>query len=492
MRIWNLESIKGKSDILITVAVLTLSAVLILGLAGCGGSLTTLPDTPEIIEDIPPLDVEQIVNPDKDLFEGETLTIAESLFGFFTEPIAQLYMVENPGVKVEVINNYSYLERDGHFGNAIQEVSAQLMAGAGPVLIGADLLDYLDPRSRPYLTDWFQVMNADPDFSEEDWFMNVFHATALDGRLFAFPVSFSYEAVATNSTIPGLTEVMAGYDGITMQELLELHRDFPTDTPFNFEMQTHINRLIPYYIKDFVDIETGNVDLNNERFIELINYAQEIIETDRPDWGDIPTTRAGQTLISERYFFHFASPSNYCYNYFLNFEEDPLFTGLTPIIDSNGDLMIRTSSNSYILNALANPVQQALALDFIKFMMDPANRIGVGHVYMQPTNRTLLQFAIENDISIQLEYDDYFFSNAQWPLAGTPEEAVDDVVAKMTAFGEMPMQNRRSLPDQIAAVPDGVIAVALQQFQDGLVSAEQTAANLQNQVELVLMEMGVG
>ena len=433
--------------------------------------------------------VEHIVNPDRSLFEGETLTIAQTFFASDMEPIARRYMAENPSVTVEVIEYFSYYLRDDHFGNATAEISTQLMSGGGPVLISGDLLDYVDPRSHPFLADWFRVMNADPGFNEADWFMNVFHATALDGRLYTFPTSFSYEAATANSEIPGLTEIMAGYDSITMPELLELHREIPTDEPLYFEMQTHINRLMPYYFKDFVDLDAGWVDFDNERFVELINYSKKIIETDRLVWGDMPSSRNGQRMMSETYFFHFADPSNYFYTYFLEFERSPIFTGLTPVVNSAGELLISIGGGNFILNANASPVEQALAWDFIKFMMNPDNRAEVIQGFMQPTNRELLRFGIETDISTNMEIA-HIFPNREWPLAYTQEEAVDDVVSKMTAFGEMPMQNRRMLPNAIVGRPHGIIPVALQLFQDGLVSAEDTAANIQNQVELVLMELG--
>jgi len=54
------------------------------------------------------------------------------------------------------------------------------------------------------------------------------------------------------------------------------------------------------------------------------------------------------------------------------------------------------------------------------------------------------------------------------------------------ALGDMPMASTRTLPFAI----ENIIDEALELFHNGLVSAEQTAADLQNRITLVLMEMG--
>ena len=64
---------------------------------------------------------------------------------------------------------------------------------------------------------------------------------------------------------------------------------------------------------------------------------------------------------------------------------------------------------------------------------------------------------------------------------------MEGALAQIAALGDMPMSTMANLPFAI----ENIIREALALFNDGLVSAEQTAADLQNRVELALMEMGI-
>ena len=448
-----------------------LIVALILATVGCkSANVADNENTPEL---------EHMVSPDRTLFVGETLTIAEMFNTRELRFVANKYMRENPGVTIEVIDYFGDYERDGHLLEVQKLIASQLMAGSGPVLIEAALADYLDPRSATFFCDWYPVMAADPGFGEEDWFMNVFHAVSVNGRLTAFPIHFIYSFIAANSTIPGLPEAMAGKDGITMSEMMELHREMQGETAYSFEPFFDLTWIRELYIDSFINLETGWVDINNERFIELITYAERI--TDRDISGSIHSSGYQRTEASwsERYFFYITNPIQY--QHLVDFEESLLFSGNTPLVNDLGELVMYPTQG-YILSVNATPTEQALAWDFLKFMMEPDNYQISYYGSMQPTNRNILRFTVEEKLPSDIR-------DNNWRLTGTANEAAEDLIAKMTAFGEMPMHNMRSLPDAIIGMPAGVFPEAMRQFQDGLVSAEQTALNLQNQVELVLMEI---
>jgi len=236
--------------------------------------------------------------------------------------------------------------------------------------------------------------------------------------------------------------------------------------------------VIDFYIDNFVDPEAGLVGFSDE-FVDFIEYAKDMTCPNRDIWYQIPLSSEKDAYWSERYYFWFSEPS-WFFQYFVNHGVQRHFAGsATPIVNNDGELMINLLEH-YVLSAHASPSEQALAWDFIKFIMKPENQSSLYFV-IQPTNRNLLRFAVERNL-LRNNID------GSWPVSGSFDDAVESAVTQLTAFGEMPMQNMRSLPDAIIG-RNGVIPQALQQFQDGLVSAEQTAANLQNQVELVMMEI---
>ena len=445
--------------------------LLTMSISGCGGNQDT---TPEV-------DVAFITNPDRSLFYGETLTIATAADWFF-RPMARQYMAENPGVNVEIIDLGPSLGDVDSLANMQTQISIQLMAGSAPVLIDGIFVDHCDLRSAHFLTDWFPIMDADPNFNENDWFMNVFHASAVNDQLHVFPMKFSYEMVTANSTVPSLSGALAAQDSITLSELMELHREIPTDNPLFLDPNFDTSWVVQFYLDSFLDVETGWVDFDNDQFIDLITYAREITSPDkrfREQWMRNMIDPELETYWSEKYFFQTVTPATG--QYFLRFETGPLFTELTPLVNVHGELLV-SPWLSCVLNANATPIEQALAWEFIQFVMNPDNPRD--SISMQPTNRHLSHYGWEPELTRTIHN---VREEWGWQLTSTIDEAVEDVNARMMALGDMPMANTRTLPFAI----ENIIDEALELFHNGLVSAEQTAADLQNRVTLALMEMGI-
>ena len=339
----------------------------------------------------PEIDVAFIANPDRSLFYGETLTIATA-GGQHFQLFARRYMDANPGVNIEITNLTDYSDDADRFANEQDEIGVQLMAGSAPALIDGAFVDHRDPRSTHFFVDWFPIMDADPNFDEDDWFMNVFHASAVNGRLHAFPLLFHREMVTANSTVPGLSEALAAQDSITLSELMELHRSISVDTSFLFDSYFDTRLVVQLYLDRFLDMETGFVDFNNEQFIDLIAYARELT---RPNirlqerqwrWWINPELEA---YWSEKYFFSFYV----MYQDLPRLETGPLFTELTPLVNECGELLVSPWA-TYVLNANATPIEQALAWDFIQFMKNPENlERGAG---AQSPNRHLFSEGVES------------------------------------------------------------------------------------------------
>jgi len=467
------------------LAILMMAILLLtMSTSGCGSSQDT---TPEI-------DAAFIANPDRSLFYGETLTIATTFGGFDGalspfQYLTRMYMDTNPGVTIEVINLWSYTQDVDRFANKRDELGVQLMAGSAPVLICGMFVDYRDLRLAHFFADWFPIMDADPNFNEDDWFMNVFHASAIHDRLLAFPMRFDYEMVVANSTIPGLSETLAAQDSITLSELMKLHREMSTDSSFFLEPFFSVDQVVQFYLDSFLDFDTGLVDFDNEQFIDMITYAGEITSPNfemsargtHAAWWIDPEIEAYR---SENYFFSFAD----MYQYLPHLESGPLFTEQTPLVNERGELLVDISGSTYVLNANASPIEQALAWDFIQFSMNPdilgAAARSLHPFHMYPVNRHLFHQGASSAITIWIATVREEFG---WPLPGTIDESVEYVRARTDTLGDMPMASTRTLPFAV----ENIIDEALELFQNGLVSAEQTAADLQNRVTLVLMEMGI-
>ncbi|MCL2171353.1 MAG: hypothetical protein FWB71_04310 [Defluviitaleaceae bacterium] len=176
---------------------------------------------------------------DRSLLYGTTIAIAHvpqirvggtQRQHFGMELLAQRFMLANPGITIE-FRAFDSPEQ------ATELIGLDLMSGMSEfTLINSLGIDWRSPVvTRLFLADWFEIMNAAPDFNPDDWFMNVFDAMAKDGRLHVFPTDFRYEVVVANSSVPGLAEAFARYDFITHSDLQRLHQEFSTEQqPYMF------------------------------------------------------------------------------------------------------------------------------------------------------------------------------------------------------------------------------------------------------------------
>ena len=471
---------KNRTHFTAMLAILAL-AFSVVACSSDGGINQDASDTndPETVDAIPP-EIEHFVNPDESFFVGETLTIAVG-YKDMLQSFAARYMRENPGVTIEIISLEEDIESDESWGSFREQMGTQLMAGSGPILIDAMLVDPLDPRSSGYFADWFPVMRADPDFVESDWFMSVFHAVSVNDKLLSFPTSFSCEMVVANKIIPGLTEALAERESVMVSELVELQRSISTEGQYLFEPSNNIGRIVIWhYLSDFLDFKNGFVDFNNARFIELLNSHKSIIDRDKTViLGDV-VSPDDEALVGENYPFIFQLATQW--QYFLDFEES-LFTELTPIVNKRGELVM-IPFESYVLNTNSTNAEQSLAWDFLKFISDADNN-RLYSMGFQPTNRGQHRSNVERFLPQYI--DEWIVGQFMWQLNSPVEDMVEEAIARMSLYAEMPMYNALALPDTIYEV----LLNAMIDFDDGLVSAEETAANLQNQVELIMMEMGL-
>jgi len=405
-------------------------------------------------------------------------------------------MSANPGVRINVVrySDADVIRPETDWQQVRMEIGTQLMAGSAPTLIDSYLVDPFDPRQAPFFFNWYELMSADPDFHEDDWFMNVFHGFSVDSRLLIFPLRINYFPIVANCAIPDLLEVMAEYnDGITLSELMQVNRYFSERHP-QYYLEQHFSSawIMQFGDDQFIDIETGWIDFGEE-FVNLITYADSIT---CPDFTDLwrgsgrglhgVWNSAAEQVKSERYLFHLDINMNF--RYFLDFNQDiHLFAGMTPFTNDYRELLV-SSTDSFLLNANATVIEKAIAWDFLMFAMQPENlgqNPAYGHMfYLHPPNRDLFNYLIREQMFADFGRNRSGSYTYPWFL-GDVYDAIEGATQLMTGFAEMPMRSTRTYPRII----DDIIDENLYLFYAGLLSAEQAAQNIQNRVALVLMEM---
>ena len=431
-------------------------------------------------------------------FYGETLTIGAYFYAEWLDRFARAYRRYYPGVTIEIINlsqdtdTVSIWDADPTYVR--EQMGIQLMSGTAPVMIEDFLVDYLNPMTIPFFTDWFPVMEADPNFHEEKWLMNAFDALSRNGRLIGFPMIYDFpfgnSYFTINSTIPGLVEEFAGRQYISLSEMMEIHSRISAaiTRPVYMTRDFDVLMAVESSIDDFFDFETGRVEFNTPEFISFIAHARELTSPGRefnpvsmPFWNEIGD-RALLASLSQRYMFHRVWTVNY--ESFGIFDEDLFFTNPLPYANQHGELMI-TPWQTFVLNADASHAQQALALDFLRFILEAPDRDSLRLLHFN-TVASPFRGSTRTAFEYQPNFYQHRFRELGWrPIDNSWTHAFEIMIARTQATQEMPMRDARYAPDVIR----NAVREILHQFHDGLITAEQAANDLQNRVTLIIMEM---
>jgi len=412
-------------------------------------------------------------------FAGQTLTISY-IWDYKDMPrLAKMYMAANPGVTIETNSfhdDYNLYE---------EQVTARLMAGTADDLLDNWRIHYRDSETNSKLADWFPIMRADPNFNENDYYMNVFKAASVDSRLFAYPMAFCYDMVAANNEIPGLAEMLSQHGTVSIEDLMGMYQSIPTEGTY-FLHNNFDEMLAAYWDMDsFLNYEDKTVNFDSPMFVEYLKEYKAVSDPARDFWMyDSPPMYEPAILDedSQKYLFCDFMPTTY--QFLIPFEGQLPFSGHVPLTNDKGQLLIKVNDyDSYVLNGHTAPQTQELAWDFIKFMQDPAN-CDINSscpAIMAPVYKPLLRYQLESVIPTCLSYCKYTFG---WQSTLGRDQAVDSVFETLDQIYQMPMSNMYIYLSTDAI--SQIIQDDIGKFHNGQMTAEQTAADLQNRVSLAL------
>jgi len=414
-------------------------------------------------------------------FEGETLTFATiwrrtAMDGIITNYVPR----DRRGINIEHINFYDDIERGR------EQVGIQFMAGNPPTLIvGSGFVDHMNPGSDALLACWLPIIQADPEFNEEGWFMDALDAFTHNGRLTAFPASIQYRHVVINSTVPGLLEAVQGRNSLSLNDIKELHRQFSPDNSMSMLRTFDVLLAVETYIDRFFDFETGRVEFNSPEFIDLITESRELTSAAQTlgsrsvDFGNMAT----ELENGRNYLFMLVN--NYALHHFDVFDNDEIvFVNPLFYVNDEGELIVQRQPHfTFFLSASASPIEQALAWDFVKsaIITSDDNILGRSrYPAHHPIHADNQIFQVYN--VLQWFMDESYPSHSWQRRPGVFSEVV---FAQYAAAEAMPLRGGNFAPQVVWDTMSEILG----QFHDGLITAEQAANDLQNRITLILMEM---
>jgi len=381
----------------------------------------------------------------------------------------------HPDVEI-VLNKY-----DSDWEKYWAQVGAQLIAGtADDILDGSDF-SYMDLADRGFLADFFLLMRDDPNFNEDDYYVNVFKGLEYKGGLYNFPTLFIYNIIGANNASPDLIGNFRQRDAISNRGMLDLFNALPDRGGRYVEKNFDAYYIIQNNFSDFVDFENRTCSFNTDKFIRLLEDAKAATNPIRIEENQLNMTLSGQFPWWEleeyalQYLFFGTRATSYEMLY--PYADNP-FSHFIPVVNEKGNV-IHFPLKSFFINE--NSKNKELAWEFVKFLASPEyireRDVTIGIPVNKETFRAHAASYIAFDIEMRQQDHE--------AIEGEPSDLAQGIVAAIEGYNNMPMETPGyTFGDSLTEI----VNATMYSFYLGVLTAEQAASELQNKISLYLME----
>ena len=414
----------------------------------------------------------------------ELVVVTTDFREYGTEEIIREFEVNNADVNIRHIK-YTTEE----LPNVYEQMKVGFMSGNAFSIVGDVFSLYnenLSYANRGYLADIYELMNNDPNFKNEEYYASIFEALEHKGKLYYFPISFTYFSVVLNKNLSeqelGLfnaldsisyPEMFSFYINVDSNQSLYIDSSYtPADwgAPIRSDIQNELAKFVNYYdqtcsfdSEDFIDL------LELYKTIESLKISPDI---SRSDFFLGVSYFESDLRLSKQYVFRRIIQCFYQYK--LQYESNN-FTHPIPLTNSSGEIRITPLNYSIY----AGSENKDLAWKFLKFAT--ANERGY-HAYDISPNKILDRTHL---LTLLQEYVMYSKKTTSDVITSLSNRAAALSDYQDELFETMPIANLAVTYDQPLLA---IVQEEVELFFLGIQTAEQTAAKIQNKVTLYLLE----
>lgn len=194
-----------------------------------------------------------------------------------------------------------------------KQMNLDIISGIVPDIIELNGLSKDTYVKKGLLTDLYPFMEKDNEVQKEDFVDSILSVNEHDGKLYYMPTSFSIAAMV------GSKKMFGDMEGWTYEEMEEKYKELPKGGIFMEGMTSEwfIQNMISSQMKDFINFETGEVNLDSDEFIHMLEFSKNfqtsdeyIKEQEENGWKseeDIyKLVKSGKLLLRNMYLYDFS------------------------------------------------------------------------------------------------------------------------------------------------------------------------------------------
>ena len=219
------------------------------------------------------------------------LTLATQFLSWELRSAVTAFNRKSDDVRI-VVKDYSEYNTEEDYSAGLTKLQTEIMAGNCPDLIDMSGLSLAQLSAKGLLEDLYPFMEQDAELKKENFLPNVLSAAESDGKLMH---TFSYFNI---NTVVGASMIVGEEPGWTYEDLYNALREMPDEcTPFDISTTRDdiLNTCLNLDMADFVNWSTGEVNFDNEEFVNLLKFAASFPESydwETYDWqNDNPESR---------------------------------------------------------------------------------------------------------------------------------------------------------------------------------------------------------
>ena len=365
----------------------------------------------------------------------------------------------------------TYWDKDYHTDDsqeiyrlAQQSFNNDLVSGKGADIYFSfyGALDFENLGEKGALADLYEFIDADSDISRDDFVQSILKAMEYKGKLYAVSPDFSF------NTIVGKKSLLGKYDKWDFNAVYELAKNHPDAILFaNSNQERNLDKFMAYSLDMFYNSDTAECSFDSEQFIKLLELAKDS-RTEYDNNADI-----GELLADEKVLLYESQIMSWddiqCLPYY--FGEDISYVGYPSNAESG------TVLRYYYQWAVSGQSQHKDgAWQFIKTLFDDEYQKKCWYL---PVMRKSFDDVITEAMNFNENYSVGLANGVSVNVRAMTKEEADEL---------------RRLVDNATLVyksydtVKSIIKEEAEYLFDGVRSAEETAAIIQDRVKLYLEE----
>jgi ABC-type glycerol-3-phosphate transport system substrate-binding protein len=398
------------------------------------------------------------------------------------ESMAKKFQQKYPHIKVEIksINEGGYSISD----EGLKKFNAEIMSGKASDVICLNGLPYKKYIDKNIFTDISEIISRDSTFDINQFYKNVIEACKYKGKLYAMPVSFTFDAVQVDKALTDAQKIILEEGGWTWKTFaetaLKLSQDKNSDgkTDIYGLAKTDPLELFKYIFsssaRQFIDMENKQCSFDSEEFIELLKMVKALNSKDimhnKLDFDALYMEGSRDTIG-----FNFMNDMNtFGYSISKSMLGDKAEVYAMPL---GGENLTRAfDATMYAINSSSNLKEEAW--EFIKFLTsdetfnrdNPINKNASENMMkemMKPETSSALMMSDESGKTKTIVID---------PLTNKQYEQIKSIIASLGQLNDYNLQLK------------GIMEGELKAYLNDQRSAEDVAKLIQNRVNIYLNE----